>query len=206
MSGYRPKACAQCNAMFRPAQSSITFCSRACYFTHIHSSEHQQARFWSSVQKTGDSDDWLWTKRRNKSNYGVVAWEHEMRLAHRVSWEITYGHIPPGMGVLHHCDNPPCVRPDHLHLGDHAQNMREMYARGRKTHFHAPPPPQRGEQNPSARLTASQVLELRDLRATEGLSYAELGRRFGIGAEHAGRIVRGLKWRHLLPDGQVSTR
>lgn len=52
--------------------------------------------------------------------------------AHRISWEIHRGNIPKGMYVLHKCDVPGCVNPDHLYLGTQSENMRDAYHRGRK--------------------------------------------------------------------------
>jgi len=52
-------------------------------------------------------------------------------LAHRVAWVIAFGPIPPGKFVLHHCDEPLCIRPHHLFLGTQAENLADMAAKGR---------------------------------------------------------------------------
>jgi hypothetical protein len=87
-------------------------------------------RFWSKVQKTDTC--WLWTSTRNPFGYGRVYWRGRMNVrAHRLAWELTYGAIPEGRWVLHSCDTPSCVRPDHLFLGDARTNVADMHAKGR---------------------------------------------------------------------------
>jgi HNH endonuclease len=88
-------------------------------------------RFWEKVKKTDGC--WEWTARRLPKGYGTISCvDHRTSLcAHRVSWELHNGPIPDGMWVLHHCDNPQCANPDHLFLGTHTQNMRDMLAKGR---------------------------------------------------------------------------
>ena len=87
-------------------------------------------KFWSLVVKTEDC--WLWCAGRFGPGYGsfYVPGSHRY-LAHRAAWELTNGPIPPGVWVLHRCDNPSCVRPDHLWLGVHRDNMRDMVRKGR---------------------------------------------------------------------------
>jgi hypothetical protein len=91
-------------------------------------------RFWPRVNKTDDC--WLWTGRVNKKGYGVFdrreAGERRSyaRLAHRIAWELTHGPIL-NLSVLHRCDNPPCVRPDHLFLGTNDDNMKDASSKGR---------------------------------------------------------------------------
>jgi len=89
-------------------------------------------RFWSRVDKSGDC--WIWTGYRDRKTYGIVERRRDGRRetrAHRWAWILTHGPIPDGLFVLHRCDNPPCVRPDHLWLGTTDDNMADMAAKGR---------------------------------------------------------------------------
>lgn len=89
-------------------------------------------RFWPRVQKTDGC--WLWTGPKNQFGYGHMnsgRYHGNVRSSHRVSWLIHFGPIPPGLFVLHRCDNPPCVRPDHLFLGTQSDNLADMRAKGR---------------------------------------------------------------------------
>lgn len=81
--------------------------------------------FWSKVDKTGEC--WVWVAGRFVTGYGA----YRNQGAHRVSWGLMNGPIPAGLFVLHRCDNPPCVRPDHLFLGTHTDNMHDKVAKGR---------------------------------------------------------------------------
>ena len=94
-------------------------------------------RFWSKVRK--DDGCWEWTASVNRRCYGWFHFggkvERKALKAHRVSWELHNGPIPEGLWVLHKCDNPRCVRPDHLFLGDRTDNMRDCAAKGRVTNI-----------------------------------------------------------------------
>jgi hypothetical protein len=88
--------------------------------------------FWARVRKTDGC--WLWEGPLFQGGYGQVRIQSFSRVslrAHRVAYRIAIGPIPPGVCVLHKCDNPPCVKPGHLALGSHRDNMREMVERGR---------------------------------------------------------------------------
>lgn len=94
-------------------------------------------RFWEKVNKSGEC--WTWTAcTHHQWGYGHFRAGGKLVTAHRYSWELHNGPIPPGMRVCHRCDNPPCVRPAHLFLGTDADNAHDMIAKGR--HY-------RGEHN-----------------------------------------------------------
>jgi hypothetical protein len=81
--------------------------------------------FWDYVLK-GDGC-WLWLGATNEAGYGLY---HKQR-AHRVAYELTYGPIPSGMLACHSCDNPPCVRPDHLFPGTTKENVHDALKKNR---------------------------------------------------------------------------
>lgn len=164
-------------------------------------------RFWIKVDKTGDC--WEWRASRNYRGYGTfsIGYGKSPVLAHRRSYEMTYGAIPDGLFVLHHCDNPPCVRPEHLFLGTNADNMADMMKKGRYVPRKIPSGDAswsrnnldrvaRGERHAGVKLTNEQVTELRKLRE-EGKTFAYLSRTFGIGYTQIGRIIRRESWGHI---------
>lgn len=85
--------------------------------------------FWARVLKTDGC--WEWQAGCSSGGYGTYAVKRWPHRAHRVSYALTYGPIPPGMLVCHHCDNKRCVRPDHLFLGTTLDNVRDKLAKGR---------------------------------------------------------------------------
>lgn len=146
--------------------------------------------FWAHVA-TGDGC-WEWTRARNRRGYGVVNLQSGQVKAHRLAWELTNGPIPAGRYVLHSCDNPPCVRPDHLRIGSLADNNRDARERG---HHFSPfrGQDQRGALNHYARLTEEQVAEIRALYAS-GVFQRLIAARFGITQSNVSHIVRGKTW------------
>src|ERR1700758_4972125 len=89
-------------------------------------------RFWEFCIKLPNGC-WEWTAARlkSKADYGILLSHGKGLRAHRVAWEKTFGPIPEGMQVLHRCDNPPCINPEHLFLGTHIDNMTDMRVKGR---------------------------------------------------------------------------
>ena len=79
----------------------------------------------------GASDCWHYCGARNSFGYGRLTVKGRLQVAHRLSYEAFIGPIPDGMSVLHHCDNPSCINPDHLWLGTYSDNRRDCVAKGR---------------------------------------------------------------------------
>lgn len=144
-------------------------------------------RFWSHVDKS--SDCWVWTGARNHQGYGRFGIPgRRTATASRFSYELHAGPIPVGLFVCHHCDNPPCVRPDHLFLGDYVANALDMVGKGRRRGG-----ARGGEAHHMVRLTEDDVQEIRRLAAT--LTRKAIARRFGVSAAHVSKIVLGKVWK-----------
>lgn len=93
-------------------------------------------RFLANIDKSCDC--WLWTGAKNKQGYGHLKIKGKTYRAHRVSYELFNGKIPPGFLVMHKCDNPLCVNPNHLKLGTHKDNTQDMMEKGRdNVDYHA---------------------------------------------------------------------
>ena len=158
------------------------------------------AEFWSRVEMTDGC--WLWKGAQQGSGYRTGNGYGELTRrrqrpkgplkAHRVAYELTYGPVPPGMEVCHDCDNPPCVRPDHLFLGTHRHNMRDAWAKGRIRK----PPTLIGEDHTQARLSVAEVVEIRQ-RLAAGEAGRALASKFQVSRSLISAIKNRLLWRHV---------
>jgi hypothetical protein len=90
-----------------------------------------EERFWGKVRKSKDC--WEWIGARCRAGYGSLGLSRSRKRisAHRFSWELHHGPIPESLFVCHHCDNPRCVRPDHLFLGTRTDNTWDAIRKGR---------------------------------------------------------------------------
>ncbi len=97
---------------------------------------------------------WEWQRRRNAKGYGFTKLEYKNVYAHRAAWELWNGKpIPSGLMVLHHCDNPPCIRPDHLYVGTTTDNMRDRMKRRNHAMYRVTHCPQGHEYTPENTYT-----------------------------------------------------
>ena len=137
--------------------------------------------FLSHVVK---GDCWKWTACKDKDGYGVGNLNQKKMAAHRVSWRLFRGDIPPGQLVLHNCHVRDCVNPDHLYLGTQRQNVQDQIDVGTFV---------KGEKNGCALLTDEIV---REIRASEK-STRDLATQFNVSWYTIWDVKRNRSWKHI---------
>lgn len=145
-------------------------------------------RFWEKVDQRGTDECWSWIGSIDTRGYGSIGANGGKPLmrAHRVSYELTIGPIPTGLVVCHTCDNRACVNPFHLFVATQRENILDMIRKGRRYSS-------AGERNPSAKLTAAQVLSIRaDRSQTKDIALS-----YGISMTTAYSIKSRETWRCL---------
>ena len=151
-------------------------------------------RFWSKVEKTETC--WLWTAGKFSNGYGQfhIGRQNPIR-ANRMAWVLTYGDIPDGLMVCHTCDNPACVRPDHLFLGTGKDNQQDAARKGRTVRGRKRPGTgPAGERNSHARITGDEVVIIRADYRSGDFSLKQLAERHGISKSQVHNIVTGKQW------------
>jgi hypothetical protein len=156
--------------------------------SHLFLVQCDKDRFWRSVVKSDDRGCWTWTGCVHDFGYGRISIGGSPIAAHRYSWILHFGEIPDGMQVLHKCDNPPCVRPDHLYLGVDQDNANDRVARGRTV---------RGENRPDSILTASDVVTIRRRYSSGGTSYARIAFDYGVSVACIVGAIKRRTWKHV---------
>jgi predicted XRE-type DNA-binding protein len=150
--------------------------------------EKDIARFLIYLE-ISDSGCLLWTGAKNSLGYGNFSYRYNGKYvfvgAHCFSYSAFVGDIPEGMWVLHSCDNPPCVRPDHLFLGTHHDNMKDAADKGRMN---------RGENNCNAVLDPEIVLRIRRLHDSGYINNREIADRLGVSRSLISHVVKGKLW------------
>lgn len=128
-----------------------------------------------------NSGCWLWIGNLDNCGYGRFSFEGRARLSHRASYQMFCGPIPEGMQILHRCDNPTCVNPDHLFAGSISDNMRDMVAKNRNA------------KHNNAKLDADQIKEIKFL-AAQGLRHRKIAEQFKVTRSSISNAIAGRTW------------
>ena len=166
------KKCKHCQNPFNATCGASSFCSTAC---HLMGS----SRCFGECR--------IWTAGRDKDGYGMVRLKGRVRRrAHRASYAEFVGSIPDGMMVCHQCDNPRCIRPEHLFLGDAKANktdcmQKDRHVRGERLYWRA-------------KLTEDDVRAIRkDTRRP-----SKIAPDYGVTKEMIGAILNRKSWKHVI--------
>lgn len=143
-------------------------------------------RFWAKVNKTDSC--WLWTGATKDKGYGLLRVGGKNIGAHVFSYQLHTGfQVLKGTFVCHNCDNPPCVNPLHLWLGDNTANVNDMVIKKRHTF---------GERNGQAKLTEEIVLKMQKLKQ-QGVSQEAMTKIFEVSRTCISQTLNGKRWKHL---------
>jgi len=170
-------------------------------FRVVTDREATLAVFFSRCRKS-DTGCWIWTGTLSNSGYGYfksIAGRKGLGrgdIAHRLSHKLFIGPIPDGLDVLHSCDTPACVNPNHLRAGTRKENMADCIKRGR---FKLPAP-RPGTLNDLAKLTDADVVDIRN----SAQSLKDLSKKYGIDRTNIHQIITGKTWTHVpMPEKRV---
>lgn len=155
--------------------------------------------FWSKVQKS-ETGCWLWTAAVDKDGYGkfqitlprgdlptgAPSKQRHVR-AHVYSYELHHGPLPDGKLVMHSCDTPGCVRPDHLQAGTQVENRADCASKGRAA---------KGVRCPSAKLDDERAAQIRT-RSFDGESAEKLAVEYEVSVATVYSIAAGKSWKHV---------
>ena len=156
----------------------------------------EQERFFKRVQIEGDDECWEWTGSRNKAEWHGQ-WRNaagQIELTHRAAWRLMRGDIPGKLFVLHRCDNPICVNPAHLWLGTQADNLKDMWEKGR-----ARPGVSLGEKHGMSKLVPDQVIDIK----ASNQSGVSLAKKYNVSQTTICDIRKGRIWKHLNVEEEI---
>lgn len=141
---------------------------------------------WRHVKKGDPNECWEWQGYKTVYGYGLIRRHYAAYMAHRVSYELQYGAISEDAFLCHKCDNRACVNPNHLFVGSHKDNMRDMVVKDRQA---------KGGRIGNAKLTPAKVREIRELAKV--MTQSKVAASFGIHQGTVNSIVRRETWRHV---------
>lgn len=142
-------------------------------------------RFEAKINKTDSC--WIWQGGRLRDGYGAFTLEGKTISAHRMSYQIFKGPIQGGLWVLHNCDNPACVNPDHLRLGARIDNSKDMVSRGRSLI---------GEKANRSKLSYADVSKIKRL-LSDGVKHRQIAGIYNVSHSVITDINTGKSWKHV---------
>lgn len=153
-----------------------------------------QQQFNDLVYPEPNTGCFLWAGRCDSKGYGRLSSRSNHQVAHRQSFEYANGKFDYKFHVLHTCDNPMCVNPDHLYLGDQKQNNIDRDTRGRQK-------TKRGTEHKLAKITEQDAINIRvRYFVIKDISQRHLAKCYGISQRKILDILKGRSWKHVLPQ------
>jgi len=152
-----------------------------------HTRQWNKSSFFRALMPEPNSGCWFWIGQSLPKGYGMTTVNQKPILTHRLSYKLFIGEIPKGKLICHHCDTPSCVNPDHLFVGTHADNMKDMSSKGLT----------KGEKCGHNKLKEQDVLLIRDLYQNGYYSQSEIAKEFNVQQTHISAIVRRIIWKHI---------
>lgn len=168
-------------------QLEVRYLDSSCGNLRCINPDHQSPRTFEKRMDNylvQDNGCWLWNGTSKTNGYGTMPVNGKTKMVHRLAYEKAYGEIPEGLMVCHKCNTRLCINPDHLYVGTHNDNMKDM----------ANSDVMKGEANPQSILTQSQVLEIRQHIQERKIVYRELAKMYGVSRTAIKDIASGRTW------------
>ena len=140
----------------------------------------KKVRFNSKYKINNTTGCWNWIASKDYRGYG----KFDRGWAHRASYELFIGKIPEGLCVLHKCDNPSCVNPNHLFLGTRGDNQKDMANKKRS---------QIGEKHHNCKLSYKDITDIK-VMSSFGVSSYSIAQYYPVSARQIRRIIQGTRW------------
>lgn len=144
-------------------------------------------RLIMNIKINHDSKCWEWIGHKDSDGYGSITFKYKTIKSHRESYKIFNGEIPKNLSVLHRCDNPSCINPDHLFLGNQSDNHKDMVSKKRHGF---------GERNGMSKLTTAQARKVKNMLKF-GFKATEISKKLNLTYSSVQKICKGIRWKHI---------